>query len=179
MLATIITLTIIVGYFIPVGIIQPKLALHNYNRAGTNSNAKDKASIRAFWQALLWPVMVVVLQGHNAIHEKLETEKAIADTRKEIADRKEQQKLDAFAEFDKELGVRSHGVILAKHLKSSDVGRTITYNNPWEFSSQPKTVTMVLTEYWMKGDSVYLQGTDTSGDRESNSVKLDIEIIFH
>lgn len=175
MLATIITLTIIVGYLTPIGIIQPKLALHNYNNAGTERDRRN-ASFVAFWQALLWPAMAVMLQGHKAIHEKVETEKAREETRQRIADYQKQQKLEAFAEFDKELGVRSRGVILAKHLKRSDLNRTITLKNRWDEGTE----TFIMTEFWNQKDSITLKGKDPATDKDVyRTAKPELEIVFN
>lgn len=136
-----LTLIFLGLYLVPVYLIQPKLALANYETM--TGSSKKKANEKAFWQSILWPAMLVMLRGHKVIEEKKSTELALAEARRVIATDNVRTN-PAMAEWDRNAGITSGRAVLDgtimetrdevtfADLRFSDKGRKIRVRGSYE-----------------------------------------------
>lgn len=172
-----ITLLIIAVYLIPAFLVQPKLALANYGKAVRESE-KRKANSVAFWQSLLWPAMLVMLRGHNAIEDKKSTDEALVEARKEI---KASQYKDnpAMMEWDRAAGVLTtnvnppHSKARFDELKFGDIGRRVRVKGKYEHREY-KTGELKEISFYKGLHCVTLDGTGNIWmDADTNVTFLD------
>lgn len=136
-----LTLIFLGLYLVPVYLIQPKLALANYETL--TGSSKKKANEKAFWQSLLWPVMLIMLRGHKVIEEKKTTELALAEARRVIATDNARTNPE-MAEWDRNAGISpGHAVIsgsilderkeiTCSELRYTDLGRRMEVKDKYK-----------------------------------------------
>lgn len=125
-----LTTIIIVAYLAVAVFIQPKIALANHEKAKSDEG-RNAANILAFWQSMLWPVMVVLLRGHSAIEDKKSLDEALREARRD-AYRNKNSPDPLMAAWDEKAGILSAGkvvpantVLLFEELTREDLNRRV------------------------------------------------------